>query len=128
MDISNESEPKCLSSQEPAIQKLFGSSSIFKTPEFKRDRHMHGNLIIKDKANTQWVVFFLLLLFSQIFYSNCSWYKYIDLACVFCSYQAGMEAVDQLDFERAVTSFTKAITLQPEQVDAVINSNTVMYI
>ncbi|XP_017307971.1 tetratricopeptide repeat protein 16 [Ictalurus punctatus] len=83
MDISNESEPKCLSSQEPAIQKLFGSSSIFKTPEFKRDRHMHGNLIIKDKANTH--------------------------------YQAGMEAVDQLDFERAVTSFTKAITLQPEQ-------------
>ncbi|KAF4074431.1 hypothetical protein AMELA_G00239370 [Ameiurus melas] len=83
MDISNESEPKWLSSQAPAIQKLFGSSSIFKTPEFKRDRHMHGDLIIKDKANTH--------------------------------YQAGMDAVDQLDFERAVTCITKAITLQPEQ-------------
>ncbi|MCJ8746895.1 hypothetical protein PDJAM_G00146940 [Pangasius djambal] len=78
MDVSNESEPKCPSSQELAIQKLCGSSSIFKW-----NRHLRGDRIIKDKANTH--------------------------------YQAGMEAVDQLEFERAVTCFTKAITLQPEQ-------------
>ncbi|XP_026786845.1 tetratricopeptide repeat protein 16 isoform X2 [Pangasianodon hypophthalmus] len=78
MDVSNEAEPKCPSSQELAIQKLFGSSIIF-----KRNRHLRGDRIIKDKANTH--------------------------------YRAGMEAVDQLEFERAVTCFTKAITLQPEQ-------------
>ncbi|XP_060763912.1 tetratricopeptide repeat protein 16 [Neoarius graeffei] len=84
MDVSNDSEPKWPSSQEPAIQKLFGSNSqIFQTSEFKQDRRLHGDRIIKDKANTH--------------------------------YQAGMEAVDQLEFERAVTCFTKAITLQQEQ-------------
>ncbi|XP_053337679.1 tetratricopeptide repeat protein 16 [Clarias gariepinus] len=30
-------------------------------------------------------------------------------------HQAGMKAVDQLEFERAVTCFTKAITLKPEE-------------
>ncbi|KAF7687385.1 hypothetical protein HF521_014613 [Silurus meridionalis] len=63
--------------------ETLGSSSIFKTSEFKLDRCLNGTCIIKDKANTH--------------------------------YGAGMEAVDQLEFENAVTFFTKAITLQPEQ-------------
>ncbi|XP_036454650.1 tetratricopeptide repeat protein 16 [Colossoma macropomum] len=71
-------------SQEAAIQKLFGSSSIFLTPELKRDRpELQGILVIKEKANTH--------------------------------YQAGKEAVIQLQFERAVSCFSKAITLQPDQ-------------
>lgn len=53
MDVSNESEPKCPSTQEPDTQKLLGSSSIFQTSEFKQDRRSEGNRIIKDKANAQ---------------------------------------------------------------------------
>ncbi|KAK2845617.1 hypothetical protein Q7C36_010471 [Tachysurus vachellii] len=82
MDDSNKSEAKC-PSQEPAIEKLSASKSISQTSEVKQDRHLNGDLIIKDKANTH--------------------------------YKAGMKAVDQLEFERAVTCFTKAITLQTEQ-------------
>ncbi|XP_058230352.1 uncharacterized protein LOC131343021 isoform X2 [Hemibagrus wyckioides] len=78
MDDSKKSEPKCPSSQQHALQKLFSETS-----EVKQSRHLCGDLIIKDKANTH--------------------------------YQAGIKAVDQLEFERAVICFTKAITLQTEQ-------------
>ncbi|XP_037387465.1 tetratricopeptide repeat protein 16 [Pygocentrus nattereri] len=71
-------------SREAAVRKLFGSSSIFLTPELKCDRpDLRGNLVIKEKAITH--------------------------------YQAGKEAVTQLQFERAVSCFSKAITLQPDQ-------------
>lgn len=38
------------------------------------------------------------------------------IICFLCSYTNGKEAMEKFQFEKAVICFSKAITLQPEQV------------
>lgn len=42
--------------------------------------------------------------------------QFTDLSGIFYSYQVGIECMAHLQYDRAVTCFTKAIMLQPEQV------------
>ncbi|XP_062873774.1 tetratricopeptide repeat protein 16 isoform X2 [Trichomycterus rosablanca] len=54
---STESERKITSSREAAPQKLFDSSSVFQTSEFKLDRsNLCSDVIVKNKANTHYQV------------------------------------------------------------------------